>query len=285
MKKREVLFKGSPLTLVGRAVRAGDAAPDFRVVAKDLKEVRLADFRGSVKVITTFPSIDTPVCDLQVKEFNKRAAGLAEGTAVIGISMDLPFAQARFCEAYDIANVRVLSDYRTSSFGINYGLLMRELNLLARSVLIVDRGDAIRYLQVVPEVTSPPDYDGALRALEGVLRSPSLPGAAASPARCRPCGGGAAPLSAQEAAERAAAELPAWRVEDGKRIVREFSFPSYAEANCFLDLVAVIADEQGHHPSMTLSWRRVEVSLSTHAAGGLTENDFALARVIDGVGA
>lgn len=278
MKKREVLFKGAPLTLVGRAVRAGEAAPGFTATGKDLKEVRLADFTGLVKVITSFPSIDTPVCDLQVKEFNTRAASLGKGVVVIGISKDLPFAQKRFCEAYEITNVRVVSDYARSSFGLNYGLLIKELNLLARAVLIVDAGDVVRYVQVVAELTTPPDYEEALRVLAEVLRSPA--GKPADAPRCVPCEGGVAPLPRGEV-EKAAAKLPAWRVIDGKMIVREFRFPDYPEARYFLDTVAALAEEQGHHPSMTLAWRAVTVSLTTHAAGGLTRNDFAMAGIID----
>ncbi len=282
MKRRGVLFKGAPLTLVGREVRAGDAAPGFRATSNELKDVRLSDFKGMVKVITSFPSLDTPVCDLQVKEFNKRAASLGEGVAVIGISKDLPFAQKRFCDAHEITRVTVVSDYLHSSFGINYGLLIRELNLLARAVLIVDANDVVRYVQVVPELTTPPDYEEALRALSGTLSSPAATPRAGAAPRCIPCEGGGAPLGTGEAAAMAA-KLPGWRLLDGKRLAREFAFPDYDAARYFLDTVAALAGEQGHHPEMTLSWRKVAVSITTHAAGGLTRNDFVMAGLIDGL--
>jgi len=163
-----VTFQGKPLILIGESVNVGMQAPDFEVVSSDLKPVKLSDFKGKTKVISTFPSLDTPVCDLQVKEFNKRAASLSLDVVVIGISKDLPFAIKRFCSENGIKNEIVLSDYKTSSFGMSYGLLINELNLLARSVQIIGKDDIVRYRQIVPELTSPPDYDGALEALKGV---------------------------------------------------------------------------------------------------------------------
>jgi thiol peroxidase len=167
-----VNFKGKPLTLEGTAQEIGGKAPDFSVVAQDMKDVTLADYEGKVKVITTFLSLDTSTCDLQVKEFNKRATEFSADVVVLGISKDLPFAQKRFCETFKIDNVNVLSDYKTSSFGANYGLLVRELNLLARSVLILDKNNIIRYFQLVDEATNPPDYEDALKNLEEITKNP-----------------------------------------------------------------------------------------------------------------
>lgn len=164
-----ILFNGNPLTLAGEALEVGVEAPDFTVVDTELKDVRLADFKDAVKVVTSFPSLDTPVCDLQLNEFNRRAASLGEGVVVLGISKDLPFAQKRFCAAHGIENVRVLSDYRLSSFGKNYGLLIKELNLLARAVLILDRDNILRYSQVVGELTDQPDYEAAMESLGTLL--------------------------------------------------------------------------------------------------------------------
>ena len=168
--KRTITFQGNPLSLAGNAPQAGDRAPAFTVTSQDMKDVTLADFNGKIKLISTFPSLDTPVCDLQVKEFNKRAAGLSPDIAVIGISKDLPFAQKRFCSENNIKNETVLSDYKASSFGLSYGLLIEGLQLLARAVLIIDKDDIVRHVQVVPELTVPPDYDGALKALESVIK-------------------------------------------------------------------------------------------------------------------
>ena len=127
---RTVTFEGNPLTLVGRNIAAGMTAPDFQVVTGGLEARSLKDFAGKIKIVTSFPSIDTPVCDLQVKEFNKKAAELSEDVVVLGISKDLPFAQARFCDMNGIEKVTVLSDYKSSSFGINYGLLIKELKVV-----------------------------------------------------------------------------------------------------------------------------------------------------------
>ncbi len=278
MMPRTVTFKGSPVTLVGRFLKIGAAAPDFRLTSTGLKEVRLADFKDRVKVITSFLSLDTPVCDLQVKEFNKRAAGLAGEPVVIGVSKDLPFAQKRFCESFEIKNISVLSDYKTSSFGINYGLLIKEMNLLGRAIIILDKNDAIRYLQIVPELITPPDYDAALSQLEAVIKNPAFPAPAKE--HCVPCEGGVAPLP-MEKANRLVAMSRGWELVEDKKIVKEFKFKDFVEAKYFLDLISVIAEEEGHHPGLTLIYNRLKVTLTTHAAGGLTENDFIMAKHID----
>jgi len=168
--KKKITFKGTSMSLVGRDLKVGSKAPDFRVVSQEMKEVTLNDFKDKVKLIITFPSLDTPVCDLQVKEFNKRATSLSDEVAVIGISMDLPFAQKRFCQINDIKNAIVLSDYKFASFGKNYGLLVKELHLLARAVLILDKQNRLRYLQIVEELTDSPKYDEAIEKIAEVLR-------------------------------------------------------------------------------------------------------------------
>lgn len=164
-----ITFQGKPLTLIGNPISTGLKAPGFEVTSADLKPVKLSDFKGKIKLISTFPSLDTPVCDLQVKEFNKHAASFSADVVVIGISKDLPFAIKRFCSENGIKSEVVLSDYMTSSFGMNYGLLIKELNLLARSVQIIGKDDIVRYRQIVGELTTPPDYDEALKALKGLL--------------------------------------------------------------------------------------------------------------------
>jgi len=171
--RRVVTFKGKELSLFGRRVKEGMSAPEFKLVDQQLREVRLSDFKGKTKVINFFPSLDTPVCDLQVKEFNKKAAGLGTDIVVIGISKDLPFAQSRFCSSNGIENEVVLSDYRYSSFAIQYGLLIKELNLLARGALIIDKHGIIRYMQLAKEITSPLDYHAVFKALEETLKRPA----------------------------------------------------------------------------------------------------------------
>jgi len=166
---RLITFKGAPLALTGRPVKVGQRAFDFKLISQDLKVVKLSDFSGKIKVVNFFPSLDTPVCDLQVKEFNKKAAGLSSDIVVIGVSKDLPFAQARFCSVNEIKNEVVLSDYRFSSFGLNYGVLVKELNLLARGSLIIDKSDRIRYIQLVNELTHSVNFEEVFSKLQEVV--------------------------------------------------------------------------------------------------------------------
>ena len=164
-----ITMKGNPLTLVGPELKAGDKAPDFTVVNQDLKPVTLKDFDGKFKVISVTPSLDTPVCDLQIHWFNEDAANQPQDVAVLNISMDLPFAIKRFCATGGIDKAQALSDYRDASFGTNWGVLIKELRLLARSIFVVDKENVIRYVQIVHEQTTEPDYDAALNALKKLM--------------------------------------------------------------------------------------------------------------------
>ena len=280
---RTVNFQGNPLTLVGRSVKVGGFAPEFRVNSQAMKETGLNDFKEKIKVITVFPSLDTPVCDLQVKEFNKRAANLSPEVAVIGISKDLPFAQARFCESFEIKNVSVLSDYKTSSFGLNYGLLIKELNLLARAALILDKNNIVRYIQIAPEITSSLNYDDIIKNLSAIISKleQSIP-KEELPQHCKPCEGGT-PSLPKEKIDRLLAQYRGWELVEDKKIVKEFKFKDFVEAKYFLDLISIIAEEQGHHPSFTLAYNKLKITLTTHAAAGLTDNDFIMAKIIDEV--
>lgn len=161
-----VTLKGSPLTLIGNEVKVRDNAPDFQALAQDLTQKGLGDFKGKIKLIASVPSLDTPICDLQIKRFNDEAASLSKDVVIIFISMDLPFAQKRFCGQFDISKVKTLSDHKDASFGMNYGVLIKELRLLARAIFIIDKEDTVRYIQVVKELSSPPDYQAALDALK-----------------------------------------------------------------------------------------------------------------------
>ena len=164
-----VTFRGNPLTLVGPALKAGDRAPDFVLLDQGLAPKTLADFAGKFKVISVTPSLDTPVCDLQIHWFNEDAAKQPKDVAVLNVSMDLPFAIKRFCATAGIDRAMALSDHREASFGTAYGVLMKELRLLARSVFIIDPENVIRYVQIVPEMTEEPDYEAALKALEALM--------------------------------------------------------------------------------------------------------------------
>ena len=161
-RKGIVTIHGNPLTLLGPDLKVGDKAPEFTVLDSDLKEVRLKDFEGKVKVISVTPSLDTPVCDIQARRFNQEAAGFSADVAVLNISMDLPFAIARFCNAAGIDKVKTLSDHRDASFGNAYGVLIKELRLLARSIFVLDSDNIIRHKEIVSEVTNHPDYDSVV---------------------------------------------------------------------------------------------------------------------------
>ncbi|WP_210364918.1 thiol peroxidase [Bacillus sp. REN3] len=158
-----VTFKGNPVTLLGNEVKVGDKAPDFKVLANDLSEVALQDSKGQVRLISVVPSIDTGVCDAQTRRFNEEAAKLGN-VKVLTVSVDLPFAQKRWCGANGIENVQTLSDHRDLSFGEAYGVAIKELRLLARAVFVVDSNDKVTYVQYVSEATDHPDYEGAVEA-------------------------------------------------------------------------------------------------------------------------
>ena len=158
-----VTFKGNPLTLVGPELSVGDKVPDFKVVTRDLSPFGLADTEGTARIFSVVPSLDTPVCDSQTRRFNKEASQLP-GVKIYTVSMDLPFAQARWCAAAGVDKLVMLSDYQTGAFGTAFGTLIKELRLDTRAIFVVDQTGTIRYVEYVKEMTSHPDYDSALVA-------------------------------------------------------------------------------------------------------------------------
>ncbi|MEW5923434.1 MAG: thiol peroxidase [Candidatus Zixiibacteriota bacterium] len=168
-RKNVIKMKGNPLTLVGHEVKVGDVAPEFTVLDENLGPVKLSSFKGKTVVIVSVPSIDTPVCDLETRRFNLEAAKLGDKVAILGISMDLPFAQKRWCGAAGVDKVKMLSDYRDASFGENFGVLIKELRLLARTVFIIDAKGKVAYIQYVEETTTEPNYDDVMKALKKVV--------------------------------------------------------------------------------------------------------------------
>jgi thioredoxin-dependent peroxiredoxin len=167
-RKGEVTFKGNPVTLAGPKLKAGDKAPDFTCVGAGLALVSLADTAGKARLFNVVPSLDTPVCSKQTRRFAEELTTLGDRVAAYTVSLDLPFAQARFCTEASIDNVKNLSDARDKSFGEHYGVLIQDLPipLLARAVIVVDPSGTIRYVQIVPEIVSEPDYEPALAALK-----------------------------------------------------------------------------------------------------------------------
>ena len=163
-RRGAVTFKGNPLTLIGPELKAGSKAPDFEGLTQDLSPVTLAGLRGKTLLISVTPSLDTPVCDAQAKRFNEEAARLP-GVQVLNVSMDLPFAQKRWCGAAGVTRLTTVSDHREASFGTAYGTLIKELRLHSRAIFVIDAGGTVRYAEYVPEVTSHPNYDAALAAV------------------------------------------------------------------------------------------------------------------------
>ncbi|NVO09503.1 MAG: thiol peroxidase [Bacteroidales bacterium] len=169
MNNRKVIFGGNPLELAGNELKIGAKAPEFNLLDIGLKPVKLSDFKDKVKLISVFPSIDTSVCSIQNHKFNSEAASYGEKVAFLAISMDLPFALKRFCGAEGINNLKTLSDHRDADFGNKYGFLIKDLRLLARGVVIIDKDDNIQYVEVLPEIGKEPNYDAALKALKTLL--------------------------------------------------------------------------------------------------------------------
>ncbi len=164
-----VTFKGNPLTLIGKELQPGDPAPDATLVSQDLQPVRLSDYFGKILLISVVPSLDTGVCSAQTKRFNEEASRLPESVKVLTVSMDLPFAQKRFCGAENIDKIEVLSDHQEGNFGQAYGTLIKELRIESRAVFVVDPQGTIRYVEYVREITNHPDYDAALQAVRTLL--------------------------------------------------------------------------------------------------------------------
>jgi thioredoxin-dependent peroxiredoxin len=164
----KITMKGNPLTLLGPELKIGDTAPDVVLINNDLEPVSLSAYQGKICIISSVPSLDTPVCDMETRRFNEEAGALGDDVAIITVSMDLPFAQKRWCGAAGVDKVITLSDYGDMSFGRAYGVLIKELKLLARSVFVLDRKGVIQYIQLVNEVADEPAYQEILDAVEAL---------------------------------------------------------------------------------------------------------------------
>jgi len=162
---KTITMKGNPLTLAGQDVHVGDPAPDFEVVANDLSPFKFSSLKGKVAIICSVPSLDTPTCDIETRRFNEEAAKLGPDVEMLTISMDLPFAQKRWCGAAGVDRLKTYSDHRDAAFGLAYGVLIEKLRLLARAVFVVDKAGVIRYTQIVQEVANEPDYEEVLQAV------------------------------------------------------------------------------------------------------------------------
>ncbi|SDR97808.1 thiol peroxidase, atypical 2-Cys peroxiredoxin [Paenibacillaceae bacterium GAS479] len=167
-QERQASLKGNPITLVGPQLQVGDKAPDFTLNKSLVDTVSLADYAGKIKLISVVPSIDTGVCDAQTRRFNEEATKLGDNVAVLTVSVDLPFAQARWCGAAGIDNVVLLSDYKSNEFGQAYGVLIKELKLDMRAIFVIDANDTIQYVEVLGEMTEHPNYEAAIEAVRAL---------------------------------------------------------------------------------------------------------------------
>ena len=165
----QTTFKHNPVTLLGNEVKVGDKAPDFTVLANDLSPVSLKDSEGKIRLFSVVPSLDTGVCDAQTRRFNEAAAELGDNVVIYTVSMDLPFAQKRWCGAAGINAVQTVSDHREGSFGHAYGVLIESLRLLTRSVFVVDAEGTVTYVEYVPEATDHPNYEAAIEAVKALV--------------------------------------------------------------------------------------------------------------------
>lgn len=166
----EVKAGNQQVVLLGKELKTGQQAPGFKVVDNNFRTVQMRDFKGKTILISVVPSIDTGICSLQTKRFNSEVANLPEGVVLLTISTDLPFAQKRYCQQEQVADMAVLSDAVWRDFGSNYGLLIKDMGLLTRAILLIDNTGKLRYQQLVPELAQEPDYDAALEALASVLK-------------------------------------------------------------------------------------------------------------------
>jgi thiol peroxidase len=168
-RKGAVTLRGNSLTLLGKEVKVGDKAPDVALLDNDLKPVKLSSFLGKVVVVSSVPSLDTPTCDMETRRFNVEAAKLSEAVVILTVSTDLPFAQKRWCGAAGVEKVKTLSDHRETAFGLSFGVLIKELRLLARSIFVLDKSGTIQYVQHVPEISKEPDYEAVILAAKKLL--------------------------------------------------------------------------------------------------------------------
>ena len=165
-RKGIVFVNGKPLTLIGNEVKVGDTAPDFQALDNGMNKVSLANFKGKNLILSSVSSLDTQVCDLETKRFNDEARGLGKDVAIATVSMDLPFAQKRWADEANVKDVSIISDHKDASFGMNYGVLVKETRLLARTVFVIDKQGKVRYIQYVKEIPQEPDYDDVLEAVK-----------------------------------------------------------------------------------------------------------------------
>jgi pterin-4a-carbinolamine dehydratase len=216
---------------------------------------------------------------VQVKEFNNSIYDANPDITLLGISKDLPFAQSRFCTLHNIKNLILLSDYKYGSFGINYGLLVKEINLLARAVIIIDKNDVIRYIQVADEIRHELDFSKILEEIIKVTENPNEKPEDKKEFKIDKAEN--LELFNKDQIDKLMAKFPEWQIENGSEISKSYKFKNFSDAKFFIDIIAVIAEEQNHHPDIYNSYNKVKINFTTHKKKGLTQNDFSMAAIVD----
>lgn len=278
---RTIRYENKVLPLTGRDLKTDESpAPDFRAVTTGLDEFKLSDHKGKVKMITSVISLEKPLCFMQINEFNRIAQEYKGKALITGISNDLPFTLKRMQESQKLEDIELISDYKDHSYGLNYGLQIKGNNLLAPSVTILDKNDIIRYRDIAEDSEPAPNLTSAFQAFEEVLKNPYTPSQDNQTSRCIPCAKETPPLTPEEIKELQPKEWN-WEVIENSKLHQTFKFKTFDESCLFVDIISAIAKEQDHHPDICIYYNKVKLTLTTHSVGGLSKNDFIMARLID----
>jgi thiol peroxidase len=272
-----VYLSEKELALVGRRLQQQQIAPYSRLITRDLEQIKFPADSDKIKVINTFLCLDNRVCDSQIKQFNQRAADFLQEVVIFGISKDLPFACRKYSQANNIYNLALLSDYHYSSFGFNYGLQIREVNLLVRSAVILDKKNRIRYFYIEPDTSKELDYSRVFAALDEIIENPDCKTKDSLPAECRQSQQRS--LLTETQLKSKIAELDSWSVLSNKKIGKEYFFDNFEQEAYFVDMIREVIRYQQHYPLISFGGNKVTVVLGSE--DGVSDNDFIVAKIID----
>lgn len=275
-----ILVNGITENLQGRQVTEGSPAPDFRVIDKHLEPVHLADFKNKYLLLTTFPSIDTLVCQRQMEEFNRLADDLPEHTLVLGVSQDLPFALSRYSEENNLYNIFFYSDYYYRSVAHTFGLGLEKTGILARSAVIIDTDGIIQKIYRAAELTKELNYEVIIDDFKNLISEERIERKADTLEKCVPCNGQTPVLNGKVLTELKET-VNGWKIVNETVLEKVIPVADFTQAVVLAGAIGENAEAEGHHPDLELGYHSVKVKLSTHKVHGLTQNDFILARIID----
>jgi len=281
--KKEIIYNEKTYSLMGRNMREESQAPDFTALTVDQESFQFSNYKNQVKVISSVVTLEKPLCLLQINEFNRLAQDHQDEALILGISNDLPFTQNRIKKENNLNHIMLLSDSLTHNFGIQYGLQIKDLNLLAPSVIIIDKSNVIRYMQVTENAEIAALLTPAFNAFENILENPVSEIKGGTTSHCIPCEGDTSPLKESDIAPLMT-DINNWDLIDNLKLHKSFKFEDFEEAGLFVDIISAIAQEQDHHPDMCIYYNKVDLILTTHSVGGLSKNDFIMASLIDETG-